>query len=182
MLACHAVARRRRVLVIEPKAQRARHAGAAVVCGAAAEADDDFLRAALHRIRNHLADAERGGANRISFVFREATHAGGLAHFHHRKFFMFDPAVTRIDLAAQRVVRLAFQPETATRIANRIRSSLAAVCHRHNVDLRIRQRIADSLGDVFRDFARIERAFKFVRGDEDFHNNRGTMRNSGILA
>ena len=55
--------------VIEPKAQRARHAGAAIVCGAAAKADDDFLSAPFHRIQHHLTDAERGCTNRIAFAF-----------------------------------------------------------------------------------------------------------------
>ena len=55
-------------------------------------------------------------------------------------------------------------------VANHFRSPLTTVCHRHNFDLCIRQRIAQSLRDVFSSLARGEDAFELIGGDENSHS------------
>src|SRR5437667_4180862 len=153
------------LLLEESKTQSARHAEATVVGCAAAKTDDDFSRTAPGRIQNHFANTKCVRANRISFVFGEPSHPGGFAHFHSGYFFIADPGVTRVDLTAERVMYFALYPGTAARIANNFRGSLAAIRHRRNFDFRIRQDIAQSCRDVFRNLPRTKRAFEFVRGD-----------------
>src|SRR5439155_21468857 len=83
------------------ESQRARHTEAAIIGGAAAKADDDFIRAAFGRIQNYFADAEGGRANRIAFSFGKPSYPSGFTHLHHRKFFLLDPPVARGDLPAE---------------------------------------------------------------------------------
>src|SRR5215472_10773634 len=100
------------VLELEPKSQRARHTETAIVCRAATQTHNDFVRTAFGRIQNHLAHTERSRTNGITFTFRKPAHTSGFAHLHYRKFFLVDPSVARVDLSAERIVRLAFEPGT----------------------------------------------------------------------
>jgi hypothetical protein len=95
-------------LAEKSKPKGARHSKPAVVCRAAAEADNDFARAVLRRIQNHLANAECVRAERIAFTFGKPSHTGGFAHFHYGNVSVFDPSVTRVDLASEQIVRVAF--------------------------------------------------------------------------
>ncbi len=122
----------------------------------------------LRRVQNHFADAECGRQERIAFTFGKSSHSCGFAHFHYGKLSVGDPGVTRVDLTPERIVRLAFHPRTAKRIANNLRSSLAAISHRHDVDLCITQNAAQSERDVLCNFASAKRAFEFIGRDKDF--------------
>src|SRR5437660_11299068 len=116
-------------LEVEPKPQSARHAKTAIVRRAAPQPDDDFVRTAFGRIQNHFAHTERSRTNWIAFTFGKSPHASGFAHLHYRKFFLFDPSVPRVDLATERIMRLAFEPRPAARTTNRFRVPLPAVGH-----------------------------------------------------
>src|SRR5207248_11543360 len=113
------------------QSQSPRHAETAIVCRAATQTDNDFFRIALARIQNHFAHAERSRTNWIAFTFGKSPHASGFAHLHYRKFFLVDPSVARVDLAAVRIVSLAFVPGIALRITNRFCGSPPSVCPLH---------------------------------------------------
>src|SRR5205807_1896641 len=119
-------ARTRLVPIVEPKPQSARHAKTAIVRRAAPQPDDDFVRTAFGRIQNHFAHTERSRTNWIAFSFGKPPHASGFAHLHYCEFFLIDPSVVRLDFAAERIVRIAFQRGTAARITNRSRGPPSA--------------------------------------------------------
>ena len=119
----------------------------------------------LRRIQNHFAHTERSRTNWIAFTFGKSPHASGFAHLHYRKFFLVDPSVARVDLATERIVRLAFEPGTAARITHCFCGPLPAVGHRHHFDLRVRQHIEQPFRDVLRDLPRVQRAFEFIGSD-----------------
>ena len=147
------------------KSKRTRHSKPAIICRAAAEANNYFARPALRRIQNHFANAECVCTKWIALIFRKSPHTCGFAHFQHGKLSIDDPGVTRVDLAAEWIVRFALQPGTAQRITNHFSRSLAAIRHRHDVDLCATQNIAQTERDVLCHLARAERAFEFIRGD-----------------
>src|SRR5437016_8862388 len=142
-------------LEVEPKPQSARHAKTAIVRRAAPQPDDDFVRTAFGRIQNHFAHTERSRTNWIAFIFGKSPDASGLAHLHYREFFLVEPSIARVDLATERIVRLAFEPGTAARITNRFCGPLPAVGHRHDFDLCVRQHIQQAFRDVFRYLPRV---------------------------
>src|SRR5690349_21620251 len=86
------------------KSKCTRHTKAAIVCRASTQADNDLFRTALARVQNHFADTERSRTNWIAFILRKPPHASGFAHFHHRKFFLVNPSIPRVDLSAERIV------------------------------------------------------------------------------
>ena len=153
------------MLVIESKTECPRHSESTIVRCAAAESDDDFFRVARGRIQNHFANAKRSCQLGIQFVRPQSPHSGGFAHLHHREFAIVDPTVSRFDFATERIVRFAFHPRTAERLRNYFGSSFAAVRHRYDVDLCIRQNFPQTVSDCIRNFARAQRAFEFVRRD-----------------
>src|SRR5262249_62259842 len=84
-------------------------------------------------------------------------------------FPFFNPTLPPSAFAPAGLFCLPLSPRPAAPAANRFCRPPPAVSHRHNVDLRIGRSIAQPLGDVFRDIARVKRAFEFIRGDENFH-------------
>jgi hypothetical protein len=82
---------------------------------------------------------------------------------------LFDPSVARVDLAAERIVRLTSDPGTVACITYRFRGPLPAVGHRHNFNLRVRKHIEQPCRNILRDCLRVQRAFEFIRSDKDFH-------------
>jgi hypothetical protein len=78
-------------------------------------------------------------------------------------------------------VCFALQPGPTACIANCFRRPFAAVCHRHNFDLDVPRPIAQSFRDILRDLARIERAFKFIWGNQDFHGYNFIARQALVI-
>src|SRR4029079_6456289 len=74
-----------------------------------------------------------------------------------------------VDLAPDRIVRLAFEPRTAARLTNCFGGSLASIGHGHDFDLRVVHHIEHSFRDILRDLSRVQRAFEFIGSDEDSH-------------
>ena len=66
-------------------------------------------------------------------------------------------------------MRAAHHPLATAGVANHFRSPFAAIRHRSDLDLRIRNYIANSERDIFRNLPGAERAFEFIRRDEDVH-------------
>src|SRR6478672_1139053 len=151
-----------------------RHTKATIVGRAATQTDNDFVRTAFGGIQNHFAHSECSRANWIAFTSGNAPHASGFAHLHHRKVFLVDPSVARVDLPTERIVRLAFEPGAAAHITNRFCCPLSTVGHRHNFDLRVRHHVEQPLRDVLRDLPRIQCAFEFIRSDKYSHGHNFT--------
>src|SRR5438105_2233548 len=93
------------ISVQKSKSERARHSKSAIIRGTATKSDNDLLRASLRGIQNHVTDAEGAGKIDIVLIRLQTTHPGGLAHLHDCELSVFDPAITRFDLAAERIVR-----------------------------------------------------------------------------
>src|SRR6202030_3714833 len=100
------------------KPNRPRHPKSAVVGRAAAKSNNDFTHVVPRSVEHHLANAKRAGEINITFVGPQSAHPGRFAHLHHRETVLVDVGVTRFDIAAEWIVRFAFQPRTAQRIAN----------------------------------------------------------------
>ncbi len=105
---CQRSAARRqwRVLRIEqPHAQRLQHAGAAVIGGAAAHAQDEAARARVERGEDQVARATAGRVQRVALRRRDQFQAAGGRHFDHGDDVAARQAVEGVDGCAQRTGR-----------------------------------------------------------------------------
>jgi hypothetical protein len=66
-------------------------------------------------------------------------------------------------------MRVARHPLAPARLTNHFRRPFPAIRHRRDLDLRVRNYIANSQRDVFRNLLGAERTFEFIRRDEDAH-------------
>jgi hypothetical protein len=66
--------------VQEVRAERLRHASAAIVRGAAADAEDDVATARVERVEQQFANAACGGAQWVALVGGEQRQPGGGGH------------------------------------------------------------------------------------------------------
>src|ERR1700737_4698635 len=142
------------LLMLESKTKCAARPQSSVFGRAAAKDDDYLLCSALRGIQNHFPDAGRRRKIDIVLVRLQATHAGRFTHFHHGELLVLDPAVTRFDLASERILRFTFHPRSAERLRDDFRSAFAAVGHRRDVDLGIRQNIAKPTPNATSSFCR----------------------------
>ena len=107
----------------EAKAKRARHAEAAIIRRAAAEADDDLADSAARCIEQHLAGAEGARdavGSRLSSGHAPQTRR--FAHFHDGRCAALDRAIARPHDLAERIVHLAFVPLAASRASRSLRA------------------------------------------------------------
>src|SRR5204862_269072 len=74
------------ILLEESKTKCSRHSEAAVVRRAAAEPDNDLIRATARGSNQHFADAKCVRAKWIAFAGRESAHPRRLTHFHDCEF------------------------------------------------------------------------------------------------
>ena len=130
------------ILLEESKTKCSRHSEAAVVRRAAAEPDNDLIRATARGSNQHFADAKCVRAKWIAFAGRESAHPRRLTHFHDCEFAMLNPGIARVDFAPERIVRRTIYPITIERVANNFGRPFAAIGHGHHVDLCARQNIA----------------------------------------
>src|SRR5947207_2489672 len=163
------------------KPERSRHSEAAVICRAASQADQDFLRVTPNRILDHLADAEGIRAQQITFFRRDPPHSCRRAHFHHRGRSIAEPDVTRLDFPPERIVRCTLHLFTATSLANHVRRALTPVGYWHDIDLCVRQNFAQPRRDILGRVTRIERPFEFVRRDQNPHHSFFAAYSSAFL-
>ena len=66
-------------------------------------------------------------------------------------------------------MRAALHPVPTARLANHFRRPFSTIRHRRELDLRFRNYIANSECNIFRNLPGAERAFEFIRRDEDAH-------------
>ena len=85
-----------------PRAESCCHAGAAVVGGAAAQADDDPAIAFIHRRAHQFPGAVSGGASRVASVIGYQRQSGCQSHFDDGGFAVAHDAPTSGDWITQR--------------------------------------------------------------------------------
>src|ERR1700752_4628406 len=102
----------------KPEAQRSRHSRTTIIGRASAKTDDNFAGVVACGVQQHFADAKSVCAKRVAFSFRNSPHSSGFPHFHHSKPPFLDPSVTHLDLAAEWIMSVAFQPCAAKRVGN----------------------------------------------------------------
>ncbi len=129
-------------------------AAAAVVCRAAAEAEQDVFGAVRNRSLQHFPDAERGGAERIAFLRPELREAGRSAHLEADETALRDPTKMRGARPAEGVVGRAGDVFAAERVAQHFRGAFAAVGHRLHPNFRLGPDFAQAGGDAFTDLRR----------------------------
>ena len=93
----------------------------------------------------------------------------GFVHFHHCELALPDPAIARVDFAAERIVRHTIYPGTIERVTNDFGRAFTAVRDEYDVDLWVGQNIAQTSCDILCDFTRAKQAFEFIGGDQDAH-------------
>ena len=153
----------------EPNAERLQHPGAAVVGGAAADADDEPARAVVEGGPDELADAEGGGQKRIAQGRRNELEPRGRRHFDHRDAALAGDAVERLDLVAERPDDPARQATPPGRSDQRIHGALPAVGDRQKHIVGVGVDGAEPLADGERRLERREAFLERVRRDDDLH-------------
>lgn len=155
--------------VQQPRAQRGQHAGAGVVGGGAAQAQDDVTRAGVECSQDQLAHAVAAGAHRVSARRRDQLQAGSGGHFDDGRAVR-QHAPDRVDLVAQRIVHGLHARFARGRGEHRLDRALAAIGHGHADSLRAGNSgfhaAGDGLGRGWRGNAFLER----VGCDDDFHD------------
>ena len=112
--------------------QRREHAEAAVVGGAAADADEKRPAAAVPGVENHLAQTVGGGTPRVAPVLGHQRKPGGRGHLDDCQMLLGQDAVARRDRRAQRTCHLHALPVASEPGDQRVGGALAAVCHGQN--------------------------------------------------
>src|SRR5207248_4923532 len=102
----------------------------------------------------------------------QRTQSGRFAHLDHSYRVFAQPYVTSIDRVTKRPMRAALHPVPTARLANHFRRPFSTIRHRRELDLRLRNYIANSECNIFRNLPGAERAFEFIGGDEDAHFQR----------
>src|SRR5215469_8888656 len=118
----------------KPETHRSRHSRTTIIGRASAKTDDNFPGVVACGVQQHFADAKSVCAKRIAFSFRNSPHYRRFTHFHHSKPPFLDPRITHADLAAEWIMRVAYLPRAAERVANCLGRPLSAIGHRHDVD------------------------------------------------
>ena len=168
------------VLIKEPIAQSVRHADAAIIGGAAPQADQEPAAAPSQNVHHQLPNAPGGGMQGLQIPFRQR-QPGAAGHFHHGGAVRQD-AVFRVHEPAQRSCHLfGFQlPADEGHIA--LAHALPAVGHGDADQFRVGAAFFHFIADNVTDFPGAYGAFEGVRRKNDFfhfHNplyeNRQTM-------
>ncbi len=135
----------------KPRAQRLHHARAAIVGGAAADADDNRLHAPLQRREDKLAGAVTRGDARIALRGWHQMQTGSRRHFHHRRFTVAQQAEKTVDFVAERRGHRRGDDLPAGRGDHRLDGAFAAVRHRHTDVVRLRVDLTKARFDSLRD-------------------------------
>ena len=156
------------IRIQKPKADCRRHADTHIVGGAAADAQQNFPRAARTRVQQHFAHAIRGCVQRIARAAQQRKPRR-LRHFDYRRTGG-QHSIARAHGFAQRPRYGDFHHFAAQQAHEAIRDSLAAI--RHGQQAHIRAGI-DFQNRVARDFAHlicIQRALERIGRDQDIFN------------
>src|SRR5207248_10266748 len=109
------------------------------------------------------ATAECVCAQNVAHPILHRTQSCRFAHLSPATSVFAQPYVTRLNRVSGRPMRAAHPPLATAGVANHFRSPFAAIRHRSDLDLRIRNYIANSERDIFRNLPGAERALEFIR-------------------
>ena len=160
---------RRAVPVQEARAQRRRHANAAVVGGAAADADHQMGNPQIQRRRDQFSRAEGGGEHGVEPVPGQQRQAAGGRHFNRRQSARGHMAEGGVHGVAARAgdgdgARLAVQG-----VDQHIGQSVAAVSDRNPRDVAVRTSPRDAASHGFRRLGGGQATLECIGGEYDFH-------------
>ncbi len=155
--------------VKEANTESLQHPGAAVVRGAAADADDESARAVVEGGPDELADAEGGRHQRIAQGRRNKLEPRGRSHFDHRDAAVARDAIERLDLVAERPDNPARDATPSGGRDQRVDGAFPAVSDRQKDVIRIGIYDAKSLANVERHVERRQAFLERVRRNDDLH-------------
>ena len=153
----------------EANAERLQHSGAAVVRGAAADADDEPARAVVEGGPDEFADAEGRRHQRIAQGRRNELEPRSRGHFDHRDVAVARDAVKRLDLVAERPDDPARDATPSGRSDKRVHGAFPAVGDRQKDIIRVGVDGAESLADGERRVERRQALLERVRRNQDPH-------------
>ena len=155
--------------VEQANAERLQHPGAAVVRGAAADADDEPARAVVEGGPDQFADAEGRRHQRIAQGRRNELEPRSRGHFDHRDAAVARDAVKRLDLVAERPDDPARDATPSGRSDKRVHGAFPAVGDRQKDIIRVGVDGAESLADGERRVERRQALLERVRRNHDLH-------------
>ena len=138
------------VFVEEVVPERLRHAGTAVVGGAAADADDEMAGPLVVGALQQLADAVGGRDPGVAFRRRHEGQPRGLCHLDHGSRSGVDHAVAGVHRIAQRAAHLE-GPSLAMRGGDeRVDGAVAPIGNWHQHEVRVGRGDANAFGNRLR--------------------------------
>ncbi|MCY1527027.1 hypothetical protein D9M68_620780 [compost metagenome] len=156
------------VRVQQAHAQGRQHAGAGVVGGRSAQAQDEALGARVHRRQHQFAHAMAAGAHRIALGRGNQFQARRRGHFDHRSAIVQEPPDC-IDLVAQRVVHLELLRLASGCRQHGLDRAFAAVGHRDAHRMGAGEGGLDAARNGRGRIGRGNAFFERVGSDDDFH-------------
>ena len=156
-------------LIEQPRPQRLGHAGAAVVGGAAAHADDEPPAAGIERRPDELPRPVGARPAGVALLAAEEDQARRGGHLDHRRRPFVQQSPDSRDRTPQRVLHLRRLLMSRRRRQYRLHDARAAVGHRHNVYLCLGQGAAQTGGDSLGGLLGGEAALELLGTHEDSH-------------
>ena len=159
----------RAVFVQQAIAQRLQHTDAAVVRGAAADADDEMTAALGNGVADDLADAVARGVHRIQLRFGDERDARRARHLHDGETALRQDAVQALDRTPegtrdQNALELAAHADR-----ERLDRALAAVGERTHNDLGLGIGAQHALADGASGLERGQAALERIDCNDNFH-------------
>lgn len=154
-------------LVKKARTQGAQHAHAAVVGGAAADAQQDFLRPGVQRGQNQLAGSGAAGGQGVEAL--DAGKARGLRHFQRRRAFAVQEGIGGLDGFAQGRVHARKAPRSTQGGQKRLHSALASVGDGDAHALRLRKMRKRRRLQKPRHARGVQRTFERIRRKDKLH-------------
>lgn len=155
--------------VCEHSAQRLQHADAAIVCGAAADADENFPHALTQRFGDHLARAKAGCPARVTLRQRHIGKTAGLRHFHHGGYAVAQQTPLRRFGLEAGACYLRADASAVHGAQKSVHRSFPAVCHRNTDGLGIRKMPCRHPLQNLADFKRGKRLLERIRRKYQLH-------------
>ena len=159
-------------LVEETDTEGGGHAGAGVVGGAAAEADNDAGVAEVEGFLDDFAGAAGGGGAGIAAFGRDEGEAGGAGHFDHGGYAVAHDAPEGFDGLTQGAGNDAAAHFAAGGVDQGFQGAVAAVGHWNEDGFSVGGSAEDAALDGLGGLQGVEAAFETLGGDYDFHGSR----------
>jgi hypothetical protein len=158
--------------VAEDDAERLGHAAAAVVGGAAADAEDYLARAEVEGRADKLAGAEGRGLRRIATVGGNERQARGGSHLYHRGLAIAEQPEVGIDRRAERTFDFACLEAPTGHRDESVNRALATISHGDFDDLGAWRGPTNAGSDGRGNISRRQAALERIWGDYDLHAQR----------